>query len=167
MDLLLFFFGDGEDLNSLQMISRAIVIFFIALIFLRIAGRRCFVMNAPFDNVILITLGAILSRAVVGASHFIPTLLASLAICVLHRSLGLLCIAYPVFGRFIKGEKLLLYKDGNFKKENLNHCLVQEEDIRATIRLKLNVDHLDPSQEIYMEGNGQISICNDKRKKEP
>jgi len=52
MNLLIQIFGEGKDLNALQMSSRGIVIFFIALILIRISGRRSFGVRTPLDNII-------------------------------------------------------------------------------------------------------------------
>ena len=71
-------FGHGRDLDALQMSCRAVVIFVIALLLLRIAGIRTIGKKSAFDQVIIIMLGAILSRPVVGASAFLPAVISSL-----------------------------------------------------------------------------------------
>ncbi|MGM2885457.1 hypothetical protein ACS2R9_27050, partial [Bacillus cereus group sp. BC64] len=85
MDVVVALFGQGRMLGPGQMVLRAIVVFVVALVLIRIAGRRAFGQRSPFDHVVGILLGAILSRAVVGASPFVATVAASLAIAQLHR----------------------------------------------------------------------------------
>jgi hypothetical protein len=67
METLIALFGEGKDLDSLQMAARATVVFFGALILIRISGRRSFGQRSPFDYVVAILLGATLSRVIVGA----------------------------------------------------------------------------------------------------
>jgi len=49
--ILIEMFGQGKDLNTLQMSCRGIVVFFIALLLIRISGRRSFGMHTPLDNI--------------------------------------------------------------------------------------------------------------------
>ena len=88
MDTLLFLFGEGKDLNPLQTAMRAVVVFAIGLALVRLSGRRSFGQRAPFDFVVAVLLGATLSRAIVGASPFVATISASLALVAVHRLLG-------------------------------------------------------------------------------
>ncbi len=104
MEILRDLFGEGKDLNVVQMSMRAIVIFIIALVLIRIAGLKTFGKNAAFDNIIVITLGAVLSRAIAGVSPFVPVVCASLALVLVHRFVSWLCIRSHAFGLLVKGK---------------------------------------------------------------
>src|SRR5450759_3500327 len=104
--------GEGNDPNTYQMAIRAFIIFIIALVFIRLSGRRTFGMFSPFDNVICVLLGAILSRAVTGASPFFPTIVAALVIVLLHRLFAWIALYNDVFGCLIKGHATVIYKYG-------------------------------------------------------
>jgi uncharacterized membrane protein YcaP (DUF421 family) len=54
-----------EDLTILQMILRGIIVFVLAIFMLQMAGKKTFGKRSPADNVIMIMLGAILSRGIV------------------------------------------------------------------------------------------------------
>lgn len=157
MQIILEIFGSGYDLNAWQMCIRAIVVFLFAIALMRISGRRSFGLQAPFDNIILILLGAILSRAVVGASPFLPTLAAGLSLSVLHRIFAILTVRHSAFSSFIKGQKISLYQDGKLYPKNLKRGLVSEEDMMQEVRLRALVDNLDDIKSIHMERNGKIS----------
>lgn len=158
MNVLLFFFGTGSNLNYLQMCSRAIVICVITLILVRIAGRRTFGLHAPFDNIIILLLGSILARAVVGASPFGPTVLAASAIVILHRFLARYCVRNHIFATWVKGSKIELFHNGTFNERNLLYCGVSKDDIREEFRLKRGLTAFDAINTIYMERNGLISF---------
>lgn len=157
MRILLAIFGEGSDLSVWQMSSRAFVVFFFALLLIRIAGRRSFGLRAPFDNIILILLGAILSQAVIGRSLFFPTLAAGLTISILHRLLAVISLISPFVGKITKGNKISLYENGALIKPHLKRCLVSEEDIMEEVRLRAETDSLENVEAVYMERNGRIS----------
>ena len=72
--------------------------------------------RTQLDNIITILVGAVLSRAVVSASDFVQVIIASLVIVLLHRLFGW-CIAHSkAFGRFVEGDKIILFQNGKFVK---------------------------------------------------
>lgn len=162
MNLLLQLFGEGKDLNALQMSSRGVVMFFIALILIRISGRRSFGVRSPLDNIITISLGAVMSRAIVGASDFVPVVVCCFVIVLLHRLIGWLIANCKPFGRFIEGEKILLFEDGVFKKENMKKALVCQEDLMQGVRKSAMTEDMDKIEKVFMERNGEISAIKNK-----
>ena len=66
LDSLYRFFGHGENLNVFQVCMRSLVVFLFALILIRLRGLRMFSMKTPFDSIVAIMMGAILSRAILG-----------------------------------------------------------------------------------------------------
>jgi len=158
MDLLSTLFGHGKDLNSLQMICRAIVTFCLTLAFLRIAGVRTFGKKSAFDNVIIIMLGSIFSRVVVGASPFIPTTLACLAFVLVHSLLGWLAFHSDTIGRWIKGEKSLLYSNGTEQEKNMRTARISRKDLLEAVRKELHHTDLQQVAEIYIERSGELSV---------
>src|ERR1700761_6841838 len=97
-------FGEGKDLDSLQMMARAVLSFFLTLVLIRVAGIRTFGKKTPFDNVVVVMLGSIFSRVVVGASPFVPTALACLVFVLTHRFLAWISLYNDRIGALIKGE---------------------------------------------------------------
>ncbi len=157
MELLKEIFGEGKDLSVLQMSCRGIVVFIIALALIRLSGRRSFGIRTPLDNIITISLGAILSRAIVGASPFLPIIVCCFVIVTLHRAFSWLVVNNKAFGRFIEGDKILLYKDGRFISENMKKGLLCEEDTMQGIRKSALTEDMSIIDKVYMERNGEIS----------
>jgi uncharacterized membrane protein YcaP (DUF421 family) len=157
MELLIKILGEGKDLNALQMSSRGIVMFFIALILIRISGRRSFGVRTPLDNIITISLGAIMSRAVVGASQFVPVVVCCFVIVLLHRLFGWLIARSKRFGRFIEGDKIVLFENGRFLEDNMKKALVCQEDVMQGVRKSALMEDMSKINKVYMERNGEIS----------
>jgi uncharacterized membrane protein YcaP (DUF421 family) len=164
MGFLIQIFGEGGDLNALQMSCRAVVIFLIALVFIRISGRRSFGIRTPLDNIIVVLLGAVLSRAVTGASPFWPTICAGFMFVFIHRIFGWIMVSNKHFKRLVEGDKILLYDNGRFIKPNLRRGLVSQEDILQGIREAIQTDDLEYIKTVYIERNGTITVI---KKDEP
>jgi uncharacterized membrane protein YcaP (DUF421 family) len=158
MNILHTLFGEGKDLDSLQMTCRAIVAFFLTLVMIRIAGIRTFGKKSAFDNVIVIMLGSIFSRVVVGASPFIPTTIACIAFVLVHRLLAWMSLYNDTLGRWIKGEASTLYVDGKTNEKNMRNAVISEKDLHESIRHQLHEDSLEQVKAIIQERNGEISI---------
>jgi uncharacterized membrane protein YcaP (DUF421 family) len=158
MHILSTLFGHGKDLNSLQMVSRAAVSFFLTLILIRIAGIRTFGKKTPFDNVITIMLGSIFSRVVVGASPFIPTTLACLAFVLIHRLLARASFYSNWIGFLVKGEASSLYEDGHLNIKNMRAASVSENDLLESVRQRINEGDFSHVRQIVQERNGEVSV---------
>lgn len=151
-------FGTGRDLTTLQTCCRGIVIFIITLVLLRISGRRSFGMKTPFDNIIVILLGALMSRAVVGVSPFLPIIAVSTVLVLLHRIVGWITIHSSRFRQLAQGDKIPVYQEGAWLKDNMDKALVCKEDILQGIRKSALTDDMNQIRTVYMERNGEISV---------
>lgn len=158
MDLIYSLFGEGKELNVLQMSMRSLIAFLITLILIRIAGIRTFGKRSGFDNVVTIMLGAILSRTVAGASPFLPTVAASLVLVLVHRLIGRLTYRHSVFSKLVKSEAVCLYKNGAPLYENMKQTDISLHDMEEAIRMQLHKDSFDGIKAMYIERTGSISI---------
>ena len=158
MNVVLTLFGEGDDLTSLQMGFRAFTLYLVALVLIRISGMRTFGKKSTFDNVVAILLGAVLSRAIVGASPFFATITAGLTLVSLHRLLAWLSLRYDKFGKLVKGKEWILYSNGKFYAENMRKCFLTDGDLLESIKLHANTTSFENIKEIYMERSGRVSV---------
>jgi uncharacterized membrane protein YcaP (DUF421 family) len=158
MDTIAILFGEGKDLNALQMGMRAIVVFIIALILIRVSGRRSFGQRSAFDYVVAILLGATLSRAIVGASPFVATVVASAVIVVLHRLLAWACMYSRALERFVVGAEREVFRDGAFNTREMTRALVTATDIQESVRQTVGSHTMSDVAAAVLERNGEISV---------
>jgi len=151
-------FGSGEQLTPLQMGVRAFIMFFIALGLIRIGGMRIFGKKTAFDNILVIMLGAILARGVVGASPFLSTVAAGGVMVLIHKILALLALKYVWVGKIVKGIHRSLFKNGEMNIRNMRIAAISKDDLMEGVRLQINSNSLEDVQEAYIEKNGQVSI---------
>jgi uncharacterized membrane protein YcaP (DUF421 family) len=147
------------------MAARAAVMFLILLVMIRVAGVRSFGRKSSFDNVLVIMLGAVAARGVVGASPFGSTVAACAALVVLHRVLGRFCVSVPWLSKLIEGEPVPLLQDGRVLDENLKRTNISRSDLLESRRLERQSNELTPDEEAVLERNGRISFVVPKEKR--
>ena len=155
IDLL---FGSGTELTVLQMVCRAVVIFAAALLFMRASGRRSFGQHTAFDICVTVLMGAVLSRAIVGASPFWSTVAAGAAIALLHRALAYLCVHSRRLEDWLAGKPAELARGGVLDAHSMRSALVSEEDLRKEMRKHAGHDALAKLRRAVLERDGSVSI---------
>jgi uncharacterized membrane protein YcaP (DUF421 family) len=158
MDTIQYLVGEGEQLTPLQMSVRTFVTCIFLLILLRVAGQRTFAKRSAFDNIIVILLGAVLARGVVGASPYWATVASSVLMVAMHRLIAWLAVKSRNFEKLVKGTYIKLYHNGALVNNNLEKTGMSENDLHESLRLetkKLTLSEIDTA---FMETNGRISF---------
>jgi uncharacterized membrane protein YcaP (DUF421 family) len=156
-DLAQVLFGEGSDLDVLQMALRSAVVFVLALAMIRVSGRRSFGQRRPFDACTTVLLGAVLSRAVVGASPFWPTMAAGAVIVVLHRLVAMASLRWPRFESLVSGDKRELVRDGRRDEAEMRRALITGRDLDEAVRTKVG-DEGRPVRRAVLERDGRITV---------
>lgn len=151
-------FGEGEHLTPLQMSARALIMFFATMLFVRLGGRRTLGKKSAYDMVITIVLGAVTARGIVGASPFVSTMAAGAVLAITHRVTGWLITKSHKLEQWVKGNKLLLYDNGEIKQRNMLEACMTLNDLYESMRLENKTNSLDEVDKAYMETNGRISF---------
>ncbi|RYD78043.1 MAG: DUF421 domain-containing protein [Sphingobacteriales bacterium] len=150
---------DEEKLTIAQMSLRAVIVFILAVFYVRLGGMRAFGQGSSIDVVMTVVLGAILGRSILGGSiPFAPALVAGFVICMTHRALAFACYYSDAFSKLIKGRKILLVKDGELIKKNMLRTQISQGDLEERIRINANISSTEDISEAYYERSGDISI---------
>jgi len=150
--------GSGEDLTILQMSFRALIVYFATLVLMRLSGIRILGRKSALDNVILILLGAVLARAVEGASPIPSTIAAAAVIVFVNKILMAWSLRNKTIGYLCKGREVVLFEEGKVLYDNLRKVDVSEEDLMESLRLETNDATLDKVIKATLETNGRISF---------
>ncbi len=160
MDSLL---GSGEDLSVIQMGFRAFIMFMVALFLVRLGGIRILGRKSGVDFVIIIMLGSVLARGIVGASPFLSTVSAGFVMIIINKILSQVSVRLPYLGSLVKGRPAVLYKNGKIRWDQMDRLGVSRTDLLTSLRLETNSMHLDEVDVAFMEPNGRRSfILKDK-----
>jgi uncharacterized membrane protein YcaP (DUF421 family) len=164
MNNLSSFFGQGEMLNAWHMSARAVLVFFVTLVLIRIGGVRIYGKKSAFDIIIMIIMGAVLARGIVGASRLDSAIVSSTCMIVIHRLLAWLCIKSRALEIIIKGKARVIYQNQQILKNNLAKESLSEADFLQSLRLETKNSSPDDVDTAYMETNGRISFIVKKKK---
>jgi uncharacterized membrane protein YcaP (DUF421 family) len=144
------------------MSARAVVIFLLTLGLIRMSGRRSFGQQRPFDSCTTVLLGAVLSRAVVGASPFVATMCAGASIVVLHRLVAMASLRWPGFESLVSGDTRELVSNGRRDTDAMRKALITQRDLDEAVR-KRSGDENSPLRRAVLERDGTITVVDSPR----
>lgn len=148
---------DQKDLEWYQMFVRTVIVFTVAIAFIRIAGVRTFGTKTTFDIVVSITLGALLSRCITGHYPFFETLGAAMFLAIFHRLLAWAAFHNKSFRKLIEGDAVLLFRnDKRIEKQLKKHC-ISEKDLTKALHEE-TLDDYKKVKEMWLEPDGKISV---------
>lgn len=160
MDEIVFmlFQADAKEITWWAICIRGVFIFLLAIGMIKLGGKRMFSKYGAFDIVISLMLGTMLGKAVVGSAKFIPTILTSFLLVLLHKLLSRITFYNKNIGKFIKGEATLIAKDGQYLIEPMKHNNISEKDILEALRSQAKLTDITQTSEVYIERSGKISV---------
>lgn len=148
----------ANTITASQICWRTGVVFIIAIVLLRLSGRRTFASNSGLETVVKFMLGAILSRAIAGDSPFGVIVAAAVTLVLLHRLLAYATYFFPALGRLVKGESSVLAEGATIHHHELRRASLSEEALRAALRGAANTDDLTQTKAVRLEHDGTISV---------
>jgi len=151
-------FGHGKDLNALQMSCRAFVMFFVALVLVRICGMRAFGRKSSFDTVILVGLGTVLMRGVFGASPAIPIVCASAVLVIVHRVVAMITSRSSLAEALVKGKTQIVYRHGEMNEKVMHRTGISPTDLDEAVRSNAQSTSKHDIDEIRLETSGELTV---------
>jgi uncharacterized membrane protein YcaP (DUF421 family) len=121
-------------------------------------GASSFGRKTAFDNIIVIILGAVLSRPLVGASPFWPCVAGSTVLSLIHRLIGIAKGRWSTVERIVAGRVDALWHDGRLEHHKMARHEISVSDLDAAARSALNVATHDQVPEIRIETNGELTV---------
>lgn len=147
-----------EDLSVGQMALRAVLTFIATLAVIRLGDKRLFGKGTAFDIITAIMIGSIMSRAITGSSPLLPTWAAGAVLVGMHWLMATLSYHVDWFGPLVKGNPVLLVKNGQVQDSGMREGSVSQNDLAQAIRMEGS--EADPAgvERAYLERDGSISI---------
>src|SRR5918993_3047715 len=112
LQVLLGLWLDEKEINVWQMALRAIVVYGVTLLIVRLGKKRFMGRATAFDVILGIMLGSIASRAITGNAPLVPSLAATATLIALHSVLTAVACRWHGFGEIVKGRPRVIVQDG-------------------------------------------------------
>jgi len=149
---------EPRDLTFLQVSVRGVIVFIATLIMVRLGSKRSLAEKTAFDAVLIVIIGSMLARAINGSEAFLPTLGTGFVLVLLHRLIGIAAFYSHAFGILVKGEPVVLVRDGRLQRENMLWEHISKHDLEEDMRLEAKTEDLSKIQVARLERSGDISF---------
>jgi uncharacterized membrane protein YcaP (DUF421 family) len=140
-----------------QFCARALLLFFYGLLCIRIAGRRTFSNLSPLDIVVAIVVGSNISRAMTGKAPFVPALIATLLVVVLHRLVAMATVRSNVLAKFVKGQATVVVREGVIDRDAMRSHQLSDDDLLEGLRME-QTPSVEKVALATVERGGKISV---------
>jgi len=139
-------------------VLRALVIYALVMVLIRVSGKRAVGQFTPFDLVLLILIGNAVQNGLNGGDNSI-TGAALLAGCLigLNYLVALVVARRPRVRAVIEGRAVVLARDGQVFREVLRRELVSNADFHEAMR-EAGCSEIEKIRLATLETNGRISI---------
>ncbi len=158
MDWMKIITDEGNNLDSLEVIFRTIIIFIVTLFCVRIAKKRFLGKNTAFDIVLGIIVGSVISRAINGSAKLLPSVTAVLVLVGMHWLISAVVSRSGSFAHLVEGRNVMILQNGKINEKVLLEHHLRKNDLEEAARLGPGISNLEQIQEAYLESNGRISI---------
>jgi uncharacterized membrane protein YcaP (DUF421 family) len=156
---------EPKNLNFLHIALRAIIVFFVTLLILRVSNKRFLSKMSAFDAIVGFILASMLARAVNGSASFWPTLGGGFVLIGIHRLLAFIAVRSRWFERVVKGSAENLVDGGRVNRKLMRKLQISESDLLEEARLNAQVSELDEIKTANLERSGEISVIPDENGK--
>lgn len=154
----------AESLSLWQMALRAVVVYLVAIVLVRLGEKRFLGKYAALDVILGFMLGSVLSRAITGSSPFFETLFGgALALVLMHWLFAVISFRSDRFGNWVKGNERVLVRDGNIEWNAMRTSHISRNDLQAAVRSNAQLADLKQVKEARLERSGDISIVKQER----
>ncbi|WP_380181819.1 DUF421 domain-containing protein [Kalamiella sp. sgz302252] len=143
----------------METVLRAVSIYLLLMVVLKIAGRRTLLEMTSFDLILLLIISEATQQALLGNDFSVTgASLTIITLIVVDILFGMLQARFPRLDRLIDGTALILVENGNLLAARVKKAGLSEEDIMTSARSTAGLERLEQIKFAILEKNGKISI---------
>ena len=152
------FLAQGSDLNPVLVIPRTIIVFTVAIVYVRFAKKRFIAQASALDLVIAVMFGSLLSRAINGGATLLSSLVAGFILVVLQRICAHFSCRSQRFAGWVKGSSQVIVRNGQMDIAEMRKHDISEDDLLSEMRTNALTDRLADVEVAIFERSGHIGI---------
>lgn len=149
-------------LEALILGGRAVIIYFLVLVMVRLMGKREVGQLSPFDFVVGVMIGSVAALPMEEAQlPVLPALAPILVLAGLEILMSTLAMHNSKIRRFIGGKPTVIISDGEIIKENMTQVRMNIDDLKQELRKSSIVD-INEVEEGTLERCGTFTVIKKK-----
>lgn len=147
----------AEELSTLQVCLRALVVYLVLIGYVRFAKKRFLSEATGFDAILVIVIGSVASRAISGTAPFIPSLAGTFVLVLVHWVISYITQNSALLGYIVKGKDTVLIRTGKIDREALAASHMSEDDLEEDLRQE-GIETPTQVKMARLERSGRLSV---------
>jgi len=147
----------AEELSTLQVCLRALVVYLVLIGYVRFAKKRFLSEATGFDAILVIVIGSVASRAISGTAPFIPSLAGTFVLVLVHWVISYITQNSALLGYIVKGKDTVLIRNGKIDREALAASHMSEDDLEEDLRQE-GIETPTQVKMARLERSGRLSV---------
>jgi len=147
----------AEELSTLQVCLRAIVVYLVLIGYVRFAKKRFLGEATGFDAILVIVIGSIASRAISGTAPFVASLAGSFILVLVHWVISFITQKSEWLSYVTKGRDTVLIRDGEIDRKALAASHMSEDDLAEGLRQE-GIEMPKQVKVARLERSGKVSV---------
>ena len=152
--------NDMFDLSApwWHFVLRALVIYVLVMVLVRLSGKRAVGQFTPFDLVVVILLGNAVQNGINGGDNSLTgAVIMASTLIGLNYLVAMLTSRFRWIEKIVEGQRVHLVKDGKVLEAVLRRELISQHDFEEALRMN-NVESVADVDTAMLETNGHISV---------
>ena len=144
-------------------VFRALAIYGLVMVLMRISGKRAVGQFTPFDLVLVILIGNAVQNGINGGDNSLTgAAIMATTLIALNYAVAFVASRSRRAEKMIEGEPVVLARDGRAFPQVLRRELVSQDDFDEALRMN-NVEDIADVELALLETNGRISVVPKQR----
>lgn len=143
----------------MDVVIRAVGVYLVLLVVLRISGKRTMAQVTTFDFILLLIISEAISEALVGEdSSLTAAAVVVITIVLLERLSDYISWRLPRVKRVLESVPVVLVEDGRPIRDVMDRERISSDDVLAAARETQGLESMDQIRWAVLETSGDISV---------